>query len=170
MLNTIDRRVSHPLSRLMGPVANLLRIHSRFVRPAIEKAWHHTYGGGFGENGIATYHAHNALVRALVPKERLLEYHVEEGWDPLCRFLGVERPREEEGVAFPRSNERDVFEKRFRKAFVLTCARCARTVVRGAFGVGIAVLVARWLWERGMAPYICGMVGAACAYGFGFLL
>ena len=27
-------------------------------------------------------------VKATVPKERLLEFSVKEGWEPLCKFLG----------------------------------------------------------------------------------
>ena len=42
-----------------------------------------------------------------MPKGRLLELRVEDGWDPLCEFLGVERP---EG-AFPRVNENSGFVK-----------------------------------------------------------
>ncbi len=32
---------------------------------------------------------HNAAVRQLVPEEQLLVFHVGEGWDRLCNFLGV---------------------------------------------------------------------------------
>ncbi|KAI4136802.1 MAG: hypothetical protein L6R39_007606 [Caloplaca ligustica] len=46
----------------------------------------------------AAYNAHYDHVRRAVPKERLLEYDVKEGWEPLCRFLGKEVPAEE----FPR--------------------------------------------------------------------
>ena len=41
-----------------------------------------------------------------MPKGRLLEWRVEDGWDPLCEFLGVERP-----VVFPRVNENSEFVK-----------------------------------------------------------
>lgn len=40
-------------------------------------------------------------MREIVPKERLLEYHAREGWEPLCNFLGKPVPTE----AFPRVNE-----------------------------------------------------------------
>ena len=36
-----------------------------------------------------------------VPEEKLLIYQVKDGWDPLCRFLGVETP----SVPFPRLND-----------------------------------------------------------------
>ena len=48
---------------------------------------------------------HYDLVRRTVPKERLLEYRVQEGWAPLCEFLGVEVPDED----FPRVNDAQQF-------------------------------------------------------------
>ncbi|XXH02667.1 hypothetical protein Hte_009049 [Hypoxylon texense] len=45
--------------------------------------------------------AHNEKVRSLVPKSQLLEMELSEGWEPLCRFLGVPVPDE----AFPRAND-----------------------------------------------------------------
>lgn len=44
---------------------------------------------------------HNAYVRKRVPKERLLEWSVTEGWEPLCNFLGKDVP----DTPFPRINE-----------------------------------------------------------------
>jgi len=37
------------------------------------------------------------MIRGLVPKDRLLEWSVEDGWEPLCKFLGKDVPKE----AFP---------------------------------------------------------------------
>jgi len=37
---------------------------------------------------------HRRWVRGLVPKDRLLEYNVRDGWEPLCRFLDVPVPEE----------------------------------------------------------------------------
>lgn len=45
--------------------------------------------------------AHNAMVKAGIPAERLLVYSVKEGWEPLCTFLGKEVP----DVEFPRIND-----------------------------------------------------------------
>ena len=54
---------------------------------------------------ISVYKAHNAKVRETIPPERLLVYHVSDGWGPLCDFLGVPEP---EGGT-PRVNSRDEF-------------------------------------------------------------
>lgn len=40
------------------------------------------------------------MIRGLVPKERLLEWSVEDGWAPLCSFLGKPVPDE----PFPHAN------------------------------------------------------------------
>jgi len=43
---------------------------------------------------IAVYNRHIAEVRFAVPRERLLEFDVRQGWDPLCGFLGRPVPQE----------------------------------------------------------------------------
>lgn len=57
------------------------------------------------ENMVAALERHNAAVRAAIPADRLLEFEVSEGWEPLCAFLGVPVPDE----PFPRTNERENF-------------------------------------------------------------
>jgi hypothetical protein len=46
------------------------------------------------------FNDHIAQVKKAVPKERLLVIDVEEGWAPLCKFLGVEIP----DTPFPKTN------------------------------------------------------------------
>lgn len=46
------------------------------------------------------YYAHSAWVRSVVPKERLLVFKCQDGWGPLCEFLGRQRPN-----SFPHGNE-----------------------------------------------------------------
>lgn len=40
------------------------------------------------------YVRHNEYVRGIVPKESLLEFRSEQGWKPLCDFLGVPAPQQ----------------------------------------------------------------------------
>ena len=54
---------------------------------------------------IAAYHRRTEEVRAAVPADRLLVFDVAEGWEPLCRFLGVAVPAE----PFPRLNSTEAF-------------------------------------------------------------
>jgi hypothetical protein len=48
------------------------------------------------------YDAHVAAVRAEIEPQRLVEWRAEEGWQPLCRALGVPVPDD----PFPHSNRR----------------------------------------------------------------
>jgi len=48
--------------------------------------------GKFLQVAANLYDSHVAEVKAYVPENRLLVYNVKEGWDPLCRFLGVQAP------------------------------------------------------------------------------
>ena len=43
---------------------------------------------------IAAYEAHNAYVRATAPPERLVEWAPGDGWEPICRALGLPVPEE----------------------------------------------------------------------------
>jgi hypothetical protein len=53
------------------------------------------------QHAIACYERHNAQVRAECPPERLIEFSVQDGWEPLCRALQVSVPAEE----FPHLNQ-----------------------------------------------------------------
>ena len=46
-------------------------------------------------------------MRQAVPADRLLEYEVKQGWEPLCDFLGVAVPAE----PFPHLNDSASFQK-----------------------------------------------------------
>jgi Sulfotransferase domain len=46
------------------------------------------------EHCLRVFELHNERVKRTVPAERLLVYRVQEGWEPLCRFLGVDVPDE----------------------------------------------------------------------------
>ena len=53
------------------------------------------------KNAKDVYRAHNEMVKKVVPKERLLLFKLEDGWEPLCRLLGKQIP----DVPFPRGIE-----------------------------------------------------------------
>lgn len=54
---------------------------------------------------IAWFNAHYAKVRAHIAPERILTYQVSDGWEPLCRFLGVPVPQ----APFPHANTTEDF-------------------------------------------------------------
>jgi hypothetical protein len=85
---TLDRWFTHPLGH----------VHKS------------TFGGWLGINNAADarrvskdrYREHYALVRKLTPPDRLLEFRLNDGWGPLCDFLGKPVP----DVPFPHLNEK----------------------------------------------------------------
>jgi hypothetical protein len=56
---------------------------------------------------IARYNAHIDEVKAAVPADKLLVFSVDQGWAPLCAFLGAPTPAD----AFPNVNDRASFKK-----------------------------------------------------------
>ncbi len=65
------------------------------------------FGGRLDDraHAIAVYEKNIADVQAAFTRERLLTYHLGEGWEPLCQFLGEPVPN----IPFPRSNPREQF-------------------------------------------------------------
>lgn len=57
------------------------------------------------------YLRHYDEIRAAVPPERLLNFDLREGWEPLCAFLGKPVP----DVPFPKKNPRDAHLARVRQ-------------------------------------------------------
>ncbi len=56
---------------------------------------------------IARYNAYVGEVKAAVPADKLLIFRVDQGWAPLCAFLGVPQPAGD----FPNVNDRAQFKK-----------------------------------------------------------
>lgn len=91
----------------------------------------------FPEQGKEFYVNHNEKIRKVVPKEKLLEFNVKQGWGPLCEFVGVEKPEWE----FPRVNERSVFvahQRSFVDGLDKVVVRNVAKRVLGCAGVGVA--------------------------------
>ena len=57
---------------------------------------------------------HNAAVKKAIPPEKLLIYEVQEGWEPLCTFLGHPLP----DAPFPYENQGDNFVKQLLERFI----------------------------------------------------
>ncbi|KAJ7455820.1 P-loop containing nucleoside triphosphate hydrolase protein [Mycena latifolia] len=101
---TIESSLKSPVSGLTGWIdpqtAGKVHAFWRLVFLAMFKTDNIT-----PEIAKARFIAHYEEVRALVPKERLLEYGVGEGWESLCKFLEKDVPEE----AFPRVNDTQAF-------------------------------------------------------------
>ncbi|MGH8427443.1 MAG: sulfotransferase family protein [Gammaproteobacteria bacterium] len=75
--------------------------------------WQRSHRGTMNDRAkaIAHYNQHIEEVKAVVPPDRLLIYSVDQGWKPLCDFLGVPVPESE----FPNVNDREQIKKTLRK-------------------------------------------------------
>jgi hypothetical protein len=75
--------------------------------------WEGTFGGRFAdrEHAVRVFTEHNAAVRREIPGDRLLEFEVAQGWEPLCDFLEVPVPVE----PFPLTNDTASFQARVRE-------------------------------------------------------
>ena len=71
--------------------------------------WQRSHRGSMADRdkAIDHYHRHIEDVKAAVPADRLLVFSVDQGWEPLCKFLGVPVPETE----FPNVNDRKAFKK-----------------------------------------------------------
>jgi hypothetical protein len=81
---------------------------------AYETICRQVFDGKLGDRDAAkaVYRTHIAEVQATIPAARLLTFDVVEGWEPLCRFLGVAVP----DAPFPRTNSTEQFQARVREA------------------------------------------------------
>ncbi|KAM3552967.1 hypothetical protein ARSEF4850_007140 [Beauveria asiatica] len=95
-----------PLTPFVSMMDWLLLMPTRWVRPMFRTLSRMLFQHNFASNGRRVYEEHNARVRALAPPGKLLEYHVREGWAPLCAFLGREVP---ENLGTPHLNSSTVF-------------------------------------------------------------
>jgi hypothetical protein len=85
------------------------------------------------------YKEHYQHVKAITPPDKLLEYTLGSGWEPLCTFLGKPVPNE----PFPRVNDRQAFLRSTRWIRWVYVALLAGT---GALVVLIPILIGRWMY------------------------
>lgn len=82
---------------------------------------------GIGKNGWRIYEQHVAMVRGLCKgreDDMYLEWKVEDGWGPLCEFLGKQVPDK----PFPRANDRKAFKVREQDILRRTGFRAVRNL------------------------------------------
>ncbi|KAI1176532.1 hypothetical protein F4777DRAFT_577830 [Nemania sp. FL0916] len=105
MVSTIARADSHwPLfflSCLGRECFWAWHSHVRFMYPGLFRALDGNIKTGIARNGKWVYKEHYNMIRGLVPKDRLLEWKITDGWEPLCKFLGKPVPENE---PFPHAN------------------------------------------------------------------
>ncbi|KAF2764956.1 hypothetical protein EJ03DRAFT_331419 [Teratosphaeria nubilosa] len=105
----IEKKNAWPIQLLLGPnsvLGQFIQLGDKLVRGP----WRSDPDDleSLRRNMRSVYQDHNAFVRRITPKERLLEFDLKDGWEPLCRFLGKEVPN----VPFPRLNDRKMMMER----------------------------------------------------------
>ena len=94
-----------------------------------------------GAKGRAHYIKHYKMVRELTPPDRLLEYKLSNGWEPLCKHLGKPVPDE----PFPYLNESEWFDEMIAILLKVRLLRLVKTwgaYVVAAFAAMTAVMLA----------------------------
>lgn len=92
-----------------------------------------------------TYRDHYSHVRAVVPKEKLLEFDASSGYEALCDFLGVPTPVGEE---YPHINQPSNIITMHTKFWWFTVATLLFRVIIGSGAVLIAAGAVWWQWGR----------------------
>ncbi|KAI2694602.1 hypothetical protein DTO006G1_5634 [Penicillium roqueforti] len=96
------------------------------------------FRGSFESNGKWVYEQHVAMVRGLgIPEDQLLEWSVEDGWEPLCKFLGKATPT----IEFPNGNPPKAWAERIAKTMEIHHKRAVRNMLLfGAFACVVAAV------------------------------
>lgn len=86
------------------------------------------------------YREHYDHVRRVCPKDRLLDFKLEDGWGPLCEFLGKEKP----GVPFPRLNEGAALAEKFKEFEKRSMLLVLRNLMLIGVSVWVGLLAVGW--------------------------
>jgi hypothetical protein len=92
------------------------------------------------DNARPVYREHYDTVRRLAEKERLLEFQLKDGWEPLCKFLGKPVPE----CPFPRINDAAAIEEKIAIVLKMASIRFLKFVGVISSGVGAAMLAIYW--------------------------
>ena len=74
-----------------------------FIKMQVNLIWIGLFNNKFSdrESTKRVYYEHIERVKNTIPKDKLLIYHINEGWGPLCEFLNVDIPH----IPFPKVND-----------------------------------------------------------------
>lgn len=107
------------------PVTKLIPVWLRRLVPRIRMQremiyagiWDGTFGGRFEDrdHAIQVYRDHIDHVTRTADPERLLVFEARQGWEPICKFLGVPVPQ----TAYPHVNEAAVIKRVVRALKIL---------------------------------------------------
>ena len=122
--------------------------------------WRGTFDGRFRErdNALRVFNEHNQAVQATIPADRLLVFDVKQGWEPLCRFLGLPVPA---GEPFPHLSDTSSAQKEIRERYRVVALRAGAIAASASWGLALTwqgrrtLRSATGLDERGAGPVTC---------------
>ena len=101
------------------------------------------YFDAWRANAKSAYRAHNEKIKRITPKERLLLFQLDQGWEPLCKFLDKPIP----DVPFPKVNETTAVQEKINLYIAQSYKRTLVNFLRRAVPV-VVVLLATLMWWR----------------------
>lgn len=97
---------------------------------------------------VYTEHYNAIEARARAEGRPLLRMRIEEGWEPICKFLDKKRPPGYGDGALPRGNEwqKTVANTRYyqNRAVLMVARKVGLVLVRAGVGVALAVEISMW--------------------------
>merc|ERR1712223_1318980 len=137
-----DEAISFPvniLDRLMGtwPQNDMVQNITRKDKNRLQQDLFDVMDKG-KEASVKYYNDWVEEVKKTVPSDRLLVFSVKEGWEPVCKFLGLPVPEE----PFPNVNDSSMIQGYFRQKKIM-----AWSLVLGApILLGLSSLFAKTMW------------------------
>ncbi|KAH8168380.1 hypothetical protein LIA77_11644 [Sarocladium implicatum] len=120
----------------------------------------------------AFFHEYYSSCRESIPAERRMEFSVQEGWEPLCRYLGVEIPtvllpgsKEHVQIPFPRANDAETIQK-YQNGLMADLAKSGVRDWLGRIGVVVAFAETCYLTRSYWLPGYYAVAGAAAGLRF----
>ncbi|CAJ2509571.1 Uu.00g145970.m01.CDS01 [Anthostomella pinea] len=105
------------------------------------------------------FHGYFADCRARIPAERYIEFKVQDGWDPLCKHLGIQAPGEQTKngwvqAPFPRVNDTDAFGDRVKAVQSRVLGQIGKNMASQALVlVGLASVFGYWRGAVDVKPF-----------------
>ncbi|KAI9372876.1 P-loop containing nucleoside triphosphate hydrolase protein [Aspergillus egyptiacus] len=107
---------------------------------------------GIQRNAKWVYRDHCNMVRGMVPRDNLLEWSVEDGWEPLCKFLDKPIPNQ----PFPRTNNPGDYAEQAQQLIKKRSIQCLRNLTLTAVTLG-GLTTAAVMWWQGGIPKVTGI-------------
>ncbi|KAK5626654.1 hypothetical protein RRF57_002369 [Xylaria bambusicola] len=130
-MKTVYWRATDPELRMLSHFSWAAKMYY----PMLKKFFDTFFEGDFPNRGKDIFTKHYEEVKKLVPSERLLEYRVQEGWEPLCKFLDCPVPKD---VPFPNVNDNSDFVTRSQRR---NRAQMYNVIAQGLEILGLALLL-----------------------------